>query len=231
MSANERHGLAADGVWTPAFVSRWQILGAARNGLKLPPDPFLPVLARASLPSGTSPARVRDDMMAAIDTDSIVERAYIEHYPALRRRLTALAHDPATAEDIAQEAFVRLMVAVRAGDVPENIGGWLWRVAHNLIVSRGRRMAVADRRRAELIPESHGASPETLAIRAEAEREVLDALDELDATGRTAVTMAAWGVTCREIARTIGRTDSATRTLLCRARARVRAAVLDAQPG
>ena len=169
--------------------------------------------------------------MAAIDADSIVEQAYTDQYPALRRRITALTRDPATAEDIAQEAFVRLMVEVRAGEVPDNIGGWLWRVAHNLVVSRGRRIAVADRRRAELLPESFGASPEMLAIRAEAEREVLEALDELDATGRTAVTMAAWGVSGPEIAEAIGRTNNATRTLLCRARARVRAAVLHAQPG
>ena len=54
-------------------------------------------------------------------------------------------------------------------------------------------MAVADRHRAELLPESLSTSPETLAIRAEAEREVVDALAELDRTGRTAVTMAAWG--------------------------------------
>jgi RNA polymerase sigma-70 factor (ECF subfamily) len=169
--------------------------------------------------------------MAAIDVDGIVEQAYTAHAAALRRRLTVLTHDPAAAEDLTQEAFVRLMVEIRAGDVPDNIGGWLWRVAHNLGVSRGRRMAVADRRRADLLPESLGASPETLAIRAEAEREVLDALDQLDVTGRTAVTMAAWGVSGPEIARTIGRTNNATRTLLCRARARVRATVLHAQPG
>ena len=150
---------------------------------------------------------------------------------ALRRRLTALTHDPATAEDIAQEAYLRLVIEIRAVGVPDNMGGWLWRVAHNLVVSRGRRLAVAERHRAELLPESMSTSPETIAIRAEAEREVLDALAELDTTGRTAVTMAAWGVTGPEIAQAIGRTDNATRTLLCRARARVHAAVLHAQPG
>jgi hypothetical protein len=42
--------------------------------------------------------------------------------------------------------------------------------------------------------------------------------------------MAAHGVPAPEIARSIGRSPNATRTLLCRARARVRAAVLAAHP-
>ena len=176
-------------------------------------------------------SRVAAAIRCAIGADAIVERAYTEHHAALRRRLTALTRDPATAEDIVQEAFLRLVIEIRAVGVPDNVGGWLWRVAHNLAVSRGRRMAVADRHRVELLPESLSTSPETLAIRAEAEREVVDALAELDGMGRTAVTMAAWGVSGPEIAQAIGRTESATRTLLCRARAQVRAAVVHAQPG
>jgi DNA-directed RNA polymerase specialized sigma24 family protein len=64
----------------------------------------------------------------------------------------------------------------------------------------------------------------------EAQSEVIAALAVLDSTGLTAVTMAAHGVPAPEIARSIGRSPNATRTLLCRARARVRAAVLAAHP-
>ena len=160
----------------------------------------------------------------------IMESAYAQFEPGLRRRLTALVRDPATAEDLTQEAFLRLLGEVRAGRVPENIGGWLWRVGHNLATSRGRRIAVADRHRSELVRDPEFASPETVAIQDEAQSEVIAALAVLDSTGLTAVTMAAHGVPAPEIARSIGRSPNATRTLLCRARARVRAAVLAAHP-
>ena len=160
----------------------------------------------------------------------ILESAYAEFEPGLRRRLTALTRDPATAEDLTQEAFLRLLAEVRAGHTPENIGGWLWCVGRNLATSRGRRIAVADRHRAQLIHDIELASPETVAIQAEAQSEIVEALAVLDRTGFAAVMMAAHGVSAPEIGRSIGRSPNATRTLLCRARARVRAAVLAAHP-
>lgn len=160
----------------------------------------------------------------------IMEAAYLEFEPGLRRRLTALVRDPAAAEDLTQEAFVRLLAEVRGDRTPENVGGWLWRVARNLVTSRGRRMAVADRHRGELVRDIEFASPEVVAIQEESQSEVLAALGVLDRTGLAAVTLAAHGLSAPEIARSIGRSPNATRTLLCRARARVRAAVVAAHP-
>jgi RNA polymerase sigma factor (sigma-70 family) len=168
--------------------------------------------------------------MDAQAVEQIMEAAYAEFEPSLRRRLTALVRDPATAEDLTQEAFLRLLSEVRADRVPENIGGWLWRVARNLATSRGRRIAVADRHRQDLVHDLEFGSPETVAITEEAHAEVLAAMTVLDDCGRVAVTLAAQGLSGPEIARSIGRTPSATRTLLCRARARVRAAALAAHP-
>ena len=160
----------------------------------------------------------------------IMEAAYLEFEPGLRRRLTALVRDPATAEDLTQEAFLRLLGEVRADRVPANVGGWLWCVARNLVTSRGRRIAVADRHRGELLRDIEYASPEAVAIQEEAHSEVISALGVLDRTGLAAVTMAAHGLSAPEIAKSIGRSPNATRTLLCRARARVRAAVVAAHP-
>jgi RNA polymerase sigma-70 factor (ECF subfamily) len=168
--------------------------------------------------------------MDAQAVGQIMEGAYAEFEPSLRRRLTAITRDPATAEDLTQEAFVRLLAEVQADRVPDNIGGWLWRVARNLATSRGRRISVADRHRRELVRDIEFASPETVAISEEAHAEVLAALTLLDDCGRVAVTLAAQGLSGPEIARSIGRTPSATRTLLCRARARVRETVLAAHP-
>ena len=97
--------------------------------------------------------------------------------------------------DVADRASVEAGFAeVRADRTPENIGGWLWRVGRNLVTSRGRRMAVADRHRGELVRDIEFASPELVAIQGEAQSEVISALEVLDRTGLTAVTMAAHGM-------------------------------------
>jgi RNA polymerase sigma-70 factor (ECF subfamily) len=154
-----------------------------------------------------------------------IEDAYAQHAATLRRRLVTVVRDAAEAEDLAQEAFLRLVEEVERGRVPDNAGAWLWRVSRNLATSRGRRRMTADRHRHRLLSVAGDASPEAIAVEAEAHRAVVDALSSLDPAGRRATILAAYGMPGREIARSIGRTPGATRTMLCRARARLRAAV------
>jgi RNA polymerase sigma factor (sigma-70 family) len=154
--------------------------------------------------------------------DQIVEQAYAAHHDPLQRRLTAVTRDPAAAEDLAQEAFLRLVVEVRAGRVPDQPGAWLYRVAHNLAMSRGRRLSVAARNGTRLADAERAPSPEAMAIEAEDSRLLNRALDGLAAADRQALVLAAHGYRGQEIARTLGRSDGATRTLLCRARTKVR---------
>jgi len=154
--------------------------------------------------------------------DQIVEQAYATHLAGLQRRLTALTRDPAVAEDLAQESFVRLVVEVRAGRIPDEPGAWLHRVAQNLATSRGRRLSVAARNSDRLARPSEPPSPEAVVIEAEDGRALHEALDELRATDRQALLLAAHGYRGEEIAQALGRTDGATRTLLCRARIKIR---------
>ena len=156
------------------------------------------------------------------DVNRIIETAYEVHGPGLRRRVLALTRDVDVAQDIAQEAFVRLAVEVRAGRVPDNVGGWLHRVAVNLVASRGRHASVVDRRLAELPRPDHEPSPETASIEAEEAVALRQALGTLKPTDRAAIVMAAQGFRGPEIADRLGRSQGATRTLLCRARSRMR---------
>ena len=169
-------------------------------------------------------------MDSGLDVDAIVGTAYLNHGGSLQRYLTALTRDPAAAEDLTQDAFERLTREVRNGRPPHDVGGWLHRVGHNLAMSRGRRISVADRRRSELVVSEWAPSPESIALAGEDQRAVCAVLDELGSVDRQALILASHGYRGAEIAHSIGRSDVATRTLMCRARARVRALVLAAQP-
>jgi RNA polymerase sigma-70 factor (ECF subfamily) len=152
----------------------------------------------------------------------MIEHAYAIHAEPLRRRLTATTGDRTVAEDLAQEAFARLVAEVSMGRTPDNVGAWLHRVGHNLAMSRGRRIAAGDRRRHQLVTTTMPSTPEALVLEAERHDLLRSAIARLSPTDRRALILAAHGYRAPEIAREMGRTDGATRTLLCRARTKVR---------
>ena len=169
-------------------------------------------------------------MDTGLDVERVIGSAYERYREPLQRYLVSITRDPAAAEDLTQDAFLRLIGEVRAGRVPDNPGAWLHRVGHNLAMSRGRRIAVADRRRAELVESNWTPSPETLSVAGEEQRAVRAALDTLDRCDRVALILSSQGYRGAEIARSIGRSDGATRTLLTRARGKMRTRILAAQP-
>ncbi|MCL6638482.1 MAG: hypothetical protein K6T80_02210 [Firmicutes bacterium] len=73
-------------------------------------------------------------MADAADSRTIKVNGFREffdrYYLAVCRRLTGLLGSRAAAEDVAQEAFLKLFQAPPAD--PANVGGWLNRVAINL---------------------------------------------------------------------------------------------------
>jgi RNA polymerase sigma factor (sigma-70 family) len=152
----------------------------------------------------------------------LVEEAYAVHAAPLTRRLTSQMRDPAAAEDLVHEAFVRLTTEIRAGRAPDNVGGWLYRVAANLVASRGRHASVVERYAPSLPQPGVEASPEAASLSAERNRLVEAALGTLGWADRQALLLAAQGYRGAEIAVRLGRTEGATRTLLCRARLRMR---------
>lgn len=155
----------------------------------------------------------------------LVEAAYSEHRAALVRHLTQVTRDGEAAQDLAQEAFIRLAREVEAGRAPDDTAAWLHRVGLNLATSRGRHLQVVDRRAGWLPMPAVPASPDEVAIAGELGVAIAQALALLSAPERRALALAAHGFEGREIASSIGRTPGATRTLLCRARAKIRATV------
>lgn len=170
-------------------------------------------------------------MTTELEPDRSLEAAYAAYARPLLRRLTVTTRNPAAAEDLTQEAFMRLVIEVGAGRIPDDAGAWLHRVGHNLAMSQGRRNAVAKRRNAEIAPPGNAPSPETLTLESERDSRLHDALAELGAIDQRALILAANGYRGPEIARFLGRTDGATRTLLCRARMKLRGVMIEASAG
>jgi RNA polymerase sigma-70 factor (ECF subfamily) len=162
--------------------------------------------------------------MVEVDGEQI-ERMYRSHHAALVRRLTAICRDAAAAEDLAQEAFLRLARETAAGRSPDDGAAWLYRVGANLATSRGRRLALADRHRAALVEPPTPKRPEEDVRESERNEALHTALAELPPVDRRAVLLAAHGYPGPEIARLLDRSPGATRMLLWRARTRLRAAL------
>ena len=154
----------------------------------------------------------------------IVATAFCDHAASVQGVALRSTRDPELAADVTQEAFLRLFVEAQAGRMPDNIRAWLHRTSANLIVTRARRNAVARRMAPRLARFDGPAQPDAIAILNE-ERDELDvALAALPPAHRIALLMAADGATGEEIAGHLGRSHGATRTLLTRARGRLKAA-------
>jgi RNA polymerase sigma-70 factor (ECF subfamily) len=155
-------------------------------------------------------------------TGRLVEAAYTEHQPMLVRYLTQSTRDVDVAQDLTQEAFIRLAREIEAGREPNDTGAWLRRVAANLAVSRGRHRQVVDRHAGTLTRPSEPASPEEIVVESELAEAVGGVMAQLSGTERRALVLAANGYGAIEIAASVGRSPGATRTLLCRARSKIR---------
>jgi RNA polymerase sigma-70 factor (ECF subfamily) len=166
---------------------------------------------------------VPDAHARSLERDEL-DAVYTVHQRDLYAFALRTTRDHDAAEDAVAEAFARLLREWRRGHRPDNVGGWLFRVTANVILSGRRRRAVADRWRAVLgrgAPAA-AADPELEALAHEQRSELESTLAVLPPEARAALLLAANGFHSAEIAAAIGRSDGATRTLLCRSRMRMR---------
>jgi RNA polymerase sigma-70 factor (ECF subfamily) len=156
------------------------------------------------------------------DGSTLLEATFRAHAPALRGWLIGLTRDPATADDLVGECFLRLAKEFDAGRPPLDPAAWLHRVGRNLVISRARRSAVATRAMPGLFDRDVAASPEDAVLARERDDMLSDALASLTGDDRRIVMLAATGYRPEEIARMVGCSGPAVRTRLCRARGRLR---------
>jgi RNA polymerase sigma-70 factor (ECF subfamily) len=148
------------------------------------------------------------------------EALYQEVFPSLFRYCIRLTGDADAAEDVAQEAFVRLLTRNVEGH-PAAIRVWLFRVATHLVRDRYR---VSENRRRLLetypVAPSGMPDPEEQVEMEEAVGGVRAALDELSERDRTMLLMREEGFSYREIGEVVDVLPSSVGTLLARAQKR-----------
>lgn len=181
-------------------------------------------MSRVSEP--TAPEQAASEVQAlhhAAPADELeLSELYLQHRGEILAFLLPMTRDSDAAEDILQEAFIRLIREARADRMPDNVRAWLYRVAANLAISRGRRMATWFRIVPRLLERGEPPRPETEFLRREQDEELHAALGRLQPDGRAALLLAAQGFSGHEIAALIGKSETATRTLLYRSRIELR---------
>ena len=165
---------------------------------------------------------MRGERAGALADAGDLRELYAAHHRDLLRWVHRLTGDADLAEDVAQEALIRL-VETGGGERPRSARAWLFRVAMNLVRDHARRQDTVRR----LTPPLEMVSldtPERALERAETIRQVRAALDRLPPRDRELLMMRESGFRYREIAEVIGVKTESVPTLAMRALARFRTA-------
>jgi RNA polymerase sigma-70 factor, ECF subfamily len=156
-------------------------------------------------------------MVIAESTEIAYERAFEEHWSDVFRFALAWTNDWTAAEDLAQEAYLRLWNQRARLDWNRPVLPWLLVTTRRLATDRFRAL------RRRLLPAPH---PATLDEAVHARwLDVCAAMADLSALERTALVMTAVeGATYEEAGRVLGTTAGALRAAVSRARTKLEAA-------
>ncbi|HEY7132068.1 MAG TPA: sigma-70 family RNA polymerase sigma factor [Candidatus Limnocylindrales bacterium] len=158
--------------------------------------------------------------MAAIEPAELAwQRAYDEHWPDVFRFALAWTNDWAAAEDLAQEAFLRLWDQRNRLDWDRPVLPWLLVTTRHLATDRFRRL-----QRRLLAPTPSPSLDADPTARARW-LDVCAAMDDLSSLERTALVLTAvQGATYDEAAEVLGTTAGALRAAVSRARTKLETA-------
>ena len=119
------------------------------------------------------------------DHEADVHALYVAEYPALVRTLALIVRDRATAEDLAQDAFVQLLRHWSKVSRYESPGAWVRRVAIRLAVRESHRSSVRPLRE-----QAAYTAPAAAALRDSAvDPELMAAIAQLSSRQRSVVVL------------------------------------------
>jgi RNA polymerase sigma-70 factor, ECF subfamily len=152
---------------------------------------------------------------------SAFEALFMEHWAPVYRILQRIVGDPAEAEDLALETFIRLYQRYPPREAEFNIGGWLYRVATNLGLHsirswkrRERYETTAGKFALEETPEDR---PAEILAKQEERRFVRMALAKMNERQSQLLIMRHSGMSYKEIAEALQLASTSIGPLLLRA--------------
>jgi len=132
----------------------------------------------------------------------------------------SLSNDPATAEDLTQEAFIRAHTNLPRFKPPWNFRSWIFRMTRNLFLDLVRGRHEADSFDDISPVPASGPSPESRVMASEATRRVRRALERLSVRNKEVLVLReVHGLSYAEIAEVLDTTQAYVKTLLARSRA------------
>jgi RNA polymerase sigma factor (sigma-70 family) len=169
---------------------------------------------------------VNEPIRLMVDFDVVFD----EHYAGLVRYVRRLTGDTDVAEDIAQEAMVRLYDRQVSG-TEAGVRAWLYKTVTHLVRDR-YRVDTNRQRLLEVHPVLPGATeaPDTALERREARAVAEGALDGLPDRDKEILLMRYSGFSYKEIASAVGVAATSIGTLLARAEQRFAEAVSAGEP-
>jgi len=157
-------------------------------------------------------------------------RLYVEYRERIYRFCLSRLRSREEAEDAVQNVFLRVHTALDRGVVPEYEAAWLYKIAHNVCLSR------IDHNVRHGAEELHSFDDEDVQVAApEVSRDELaglnEALEAMPHNLRTALLLREWqGLSYAEIAEAMGLSVSAVETLIFRGRRHLAAALEQGTP-
>jgi RNA polymerase sigma-70 factor, ECF subfamily len=160
----------------------------------------------------------------------LVSRAYEENRDAIYRYLVALGVDPSVSQDLTQDVFLKLYVALGNGKHVQNARAWMFTVASHLALNHLRadhyRSSISGEDMARWL-ESHaqpGPDPEKAVLERERAVALQKAIGSLSPQQKVCLHLRAEGFRYREIAKILGVTVPTVAEFLRRAIAKLKRA-------
>jgi RNA polymerase sigma-70 factor (ECF subfamily) len=144
------------------------------------------------------------------------DELFLRYYSRIYDVLFRLTGDPAEADDLTQETFIRLYRHPLPPGREHNVGGWLYRVGVNL----GYNALRASRRRTAYEQASNTptlADPEATAVQNDERRRVRETLAQLDPQQAQLLVLRHAGLAYKELAQALDVAPTSIGTLLARA--------------
>ncbi|WP_019911209.1 sigma-70 family RNA polymerase sigma factor [Paenibacillus sp. HW567] len=157
---------------------------------------------------------------------------FYEHYPVVKRKLTALVRDESAAEDLAQDVFLRLYR--NPPDDPDALGAWLHRVltriGYDYLNKKVRERKLQDKQELLFGTEAGPPTGEETVLSKLDQEDVRGWLDGLPERDRQALLLRYSGYSYSEIAVQLGVNPPVVGTLLSRATYKLRQQATESLP-